>query len=65
VNLDLLCTRAIDLLEKSRTPLGRVDFINQLMIDESDWDKFRRELLSSGEVLQTGTGPGTKYVIGS
>ena len=65
VNLDLLCSRAVGLLEKSKMPMGRVDFIDQLMIDESDWEKFRRELLSSGEVLQTGTGPGTKYVIGS
>jgi len=54
----------VGLLEKSKMPMGRVDFIDQLMIDESDWEKFRRELLSSGEVLQTGTGPGTKYVIG-
>lgn len=63
VNFDLLCSRAVELLEKSKIPMGRVDFLNQLMIDESDWDKFRRELLSSGEVLQIGSGPGTKYIV--
>jgi hypothetical protein len=63
VKIDLLCSRAVELLEKSKSPLGRVDFISQLRLNESDWDKFRRELLASGEVVQVGTGPGTKYII--
>lgn len=61
---DLLVSRSVEILEKLKKPLNRSELLEQLNLDLSHWDKFRKELLSSGEVMQTGTGPGSKYGIG-
>jgi hypothetical protein len=63
VNYDLICARAIDLLEKSKLPMSRNEFLLELKMEAGQWEKFRRELLSSGDVVAVGTGPGMKYVI--
>ena len=63
VNYDLICARAIDLLEKSKLPMSRNEFLLELKMEAGQWEKFRRELLLSGDVAAVGTGPGMKYVI--
>lgn len=60
---ELLVSRTVEIFEKSKKSLNRGELLDQLNLDQSHWDKFRKELLSSGEVVQTGVGPGSKYGI--
>lgn len=58
---DLLVVRAIEMLESTGLPLNRGELLQHLNLDPSHWDRFRKELLSNGEVVQLGSGTGTKY----
>jgi ABC-type uncharacterized transport system ATPase subunit len=53
--------RAIEAIEKTGRSLNRGELLVQLNLDPIHWDRFRKELLSNGEVVQTGNGPGSRY----
>lgn len=58
---DLLVVRAIEVMENTGRSLNRGELLVQLNLDPIHWDRFRKELLSNGEVVQTGSGPGSRY----
>ena len=63
IDMDVLLFRALEELIKSRNGLRKVDLVNNLDMDETDWTELRRRLMSSSEVVQTGAGTGTVYKI--
>jgi len=60
-DLQVTCARAMEELSRSRQGIRKIDLLEKLGIDDTNWAEIRRTLLNSYDIIQLGAGTATTY----